>query len=46
MVWNQFGDFIDPDPDPHSSNVVDPGQHTINADHTTELTYIFLQLNF
>ena len=24
MVWNQFGDFIDLDPDLHSSNFVDP----------------------
>ena len=30
MDWNQFGDFIDLDTDPHSSNFVDP--HTNNAD--------------
>ena len=30
MGWNQFGDYIDPDPDSHSSNFVDPD--TINAD--------------
>ena len=32
MVWNQFGDFIDLDPDPHSLNFVDPDPHTIDAD--------------
>ena len=24
MGWNHFGDFIDLDPDPYSSNFVDP----------------------
>ena len=32
MGLNQFGDFIDLDPDPHSSNFADPDPHTINAD--------------
>ena len=32
MGLNQFGDFIDLDPDPHASNFVDPDPHTINAD--------------
>ena len=30
-VWNQFGDFIDLGPAPHSSNYVDPEPHKINA---------------
>ena len=32
MGWNQFGDFIDLDPDPHSSNFVDPNPQTIKPD--------------
>ena len=32
MFWNQFGDFIDLDPDPNSSNFVDPDPDTINPD--------------
>ena len=38
MGRNQFRDFIDLDPDPHSdpnpysSNIMDPDPHTINAD--------------
>ena len=32
MVWNQFADFIDLDPDPDSSNFVDPDSATINSD--------------
>ena len=32
MIWNQFGDLIDLDPDPHPSNFVDPNPYTINAD--------------
>ena len=32
MGWNQMVDFIDLDPDPHSSKFVDPDPHTINAD--------------
>ena len=30
MNWNQFGDSIELDPDPHLSNFVDP--YTIDAD--------------
>ena len=32
MFWNQFGNFINLDPDPVSSNFVDPDPHTINPD--------------
>ena len=32
MFWNQFSDFIDLDPDPNSSNFVDPDPDTINPD--------------
>ena len=31
-VLNEFGDFIDQDPDPNSSNFVDPDPDTINPD--------------
>ena len=32
MFWNQFGYFIDLDPDPYSSNFVDQDPDTINPD--------------
>ena len=40
MVRNKFCDFIvlDPDPDPHLPNFVDPDPHTINADQHDWLT--------
>ena len=33
MGWNQVSDFIvlDPDPDPHWPNFVDPDPHSING---------------
>ena len=35
MFWNQFGNFIDLDPDPDSSNFVDPNPNTIDRIHIT-----------
>ena len=41
MIWNQFGDFIDLDPDPHTMNA-DP-HHCIL--HTQIAFYINLYLS-
>ena len=32
MFWNQFGDLIEQDPDPYSSNFLDLDPDTINPD--------------
>ena len=42
MGWNQFGDFIDLDPYPYSSNFVHPDPFTINADQHHCIALVWL----
>ena len=45
MIWNEFGDFINLDPDPYSSNFVDPDKINSDPRHWYWESYIGRLLN-